>query len=98
MPLLEINPIRRVSATVRLDATTAAQLDQYAGFLRVSADEVVEKALGYIFTKDREFQEFLRSPEAEQVRPSLRIRHGNGKDALKARKNGAGPVEVRARS
>jgi len=38
MPLLEINQVRRISATVRLDATTAAQLDQYAAFLRASAD------------------------------------------------------------
>lgn len=46
MPLLEINQVRRVSATIRLDATTAAQLDQYAAFLSVPADEVVDKALG----------------------------------------------------
>ena len=80
MPLLEINQVRRVSATIRLDANTASQLDQYAAFLSVPADEVVDKALGYVFTKDRDFQEFLRTPEAGQVRPSLRVRHaiGNG--------------------
>ena len=79
MPLLEINQVRRVSATIRLDANTASQLDQYAAFLSVPADEVVDKALGYVFTKDRDFQEFLRTPEAGQVRPSLRVRHAVGK-------------------
>jgi len=75
MPLLEINRTERISATITLDVNVASQLDQYAAFLRASADEVVDKALGYVFTKDREFQDFLRSAEASQFRPSLRVRH-----------------------
>lgn len=98
MPLLEVNQTRRISATIRLDATTATQLDQYAAFLRASADEVVDKALGYIFTKDREFQEFLRSPEAGEIRPSLRVRHAIGSGGAKRRRTAAGSAEVRARS
>ena len=45
---------------IRLDESTAAQIDQYAAFLHASADEVVDKALAYVFAKDRDFQEFLR--------------------------------------
>ena len=45
MPLLEIIQTRQVTATIRLDETTAAQIDQYAAFLHASADEVVDKAL-----------------------------------------------------
>lgn len=80
MPLLEISQVHRISATVTLDADTAAQIDQYAAFLGATADEVVDKSLCYVFGKDREFQEFLRTPGAEQIRPSLRVRHpaGNG--------------------
>ena len=74
MPLLEIVQTRHVNATIRLDATTAAQIDQYAAFLHVPADEVVDKALAYVFAKDRDFQEFLRTPEAARVAQSLRIR------------------------
>ena len=74
MPLLEIIQTRQVSATIRVDETTAEQIDQYAAFLRASADEVVDKALAYVFTKDRDFQEFLRTPEAASVAQSLRIR------------------------
>ena len=75
MPLLEINQTRRISATIRLDQATAAQIDQYAAFLNASADEVVDKALAYVFTKDRDFQDFLRSEGAAQVPQRLRIRH-----------------------
>src|SRR5271166_1932059 len=34
MPLLEINQSRHVCASVRLDEVTAAQVDQYAAFIR----------------------------------------------------------------
>jgi hypothetical protein len=74
MPLLEIVQIRRVTASIRLEESTAAMIDQYAAFLRASADEVVDKALTYVFAKDRDFQEFLRTTEAAQVPASLRIR------------------------
>ncbi len=75
MPLLEINQTRRITASVRLDESTAAQINQYAAFLKVPADEVVDKALGYVFAKDRDFQDFLRTQGAAQVPESLRIRH-----------------------
>ena len=74
MPLLEIVKIRQITATIRLDETTAGQIDQYAAFLHASADEIVDKALTYVFAKDRDFQDFLRTPGAAHVPPSLRIR------------------------
>jgi hypothetical protein len=74
MPLLEIIQTRQISATIRVDETTAEQIDQNAAFLHASADEVVDKALAYVFAKDRDFQEFLRTPEAASVAQSLRIR------------------------
>jgi len=39
--------------------TTATQVDQYAAFIHATADDVVEQALTYVFSKDRDFQEFL---------------------------------------
>jgi len=74
MPLLEVVQTRYISASVRLTDTTALQLDQYAAFIRASADEVMEQALAYVFSKDRDFQEFLKSPEAKRITPTLRIR------------------------
>ena len=74
MPLLEIVQTRQISATIRLDESTAEQIDQYAAFLHAPADEVVDKALAYVFAKDRDFQEFLRTPEAARSAQSLRVR------------------------
>ena len=74
MPLLEVIQTRQISASIRLTDTTATQVDQYAAFIRAGADDVVEQALTYVFTKDRDFQEFLKTPEARQVVSTLRIR------------------------
>ena len=74
MPLLEVTQIRHISASVRLTNTTAAQVDQYAAFIEASADDVIEQALTYVFSKDRDFQEFLKSAQASSVTPTLRIR------------------------
>jgi hypothetical protein len=74
MPLLEVVPTRYVSASIRLTDTAAMQVDQYAAFIHATADDVVEQALAYVFAKDRDFQEFLRTPEAQRITPTLRIR------------------------
>jgi hypothetical protein len=80
MPLLEINQSRYISASVRLDESTAEQVDQYAAFVHASADDVVDKALNYVFSKDRDFQDFLKTPQAKQVASTLRIRRGPSRD------------------
>src|SRR5579864_8140692 len=81
MPLLEINQSRHICASVRLDEVTATQVDQYAAFIHASADDVVDKALNYVFSKDRDFQDFLKTPQARQVASTLRVRRvpSNGK-------------------
>jgi hypothetical protein len=81
MPLLEINLSHYISASIRLDEATAEQVDQYAAFVHASADDVVDKALNYVFSKDRGFQDFLKTPEAREVAPTLRVRRGPTKDA-----------------
>jgi hypothetical protein len=94
MPLLEIIQTRQVTASIRLDEPTAVLIDQYAAFLHATADEVVDKALCYVFAKDRDFQDFLRTPEAAQARESLRIRrvpqNGTG---IEPRKSAAEPTK-----
>ena len=74
MPLLEVIQTHYVSASVRLTDTTASQLDQYAAFIHAPADEVIGQALAYVFSKDRDFQEFLRTSEAQRITPTLRVR------------------------
>ena len=74
MPLLEINQIHHISASVRLHGSTAEQVDQYAAFVHASADDAVDKALNYVFSKDRDFQDFLKTPQAKQVPSTLHVR------------------------
>src|SRR5215831_2657052 len=94
MPLLEINQSRHICASVRLDEATAAQVDQHAAFIRASADYVVDKALNYVFAKDRDFQEFLETSQAKQVASTLRIRKlGNNGASVEPGKKIASGVE-----
>lgn len=81
MPLLEVVQTRHLSASIRLTDSTAMQVDQYAAFIHASANDVVEQALTYVFSKDREFQEFLRTPEAQRITPTLRVRRVARNDA-----------------
>ena len=74
MPLLEITTSRKVTATVSLEEPTANLVNQYAAFTKVAADDVVNKALEYVFTKDKEFQKYIGSPnDAKPIHP-LRIK------------------------
>ena len=84
MPLLEVNQTKHVSTSIRLTDTTATQVDQYAAFIRACADDVVEQALAYVFSKDRDFQDFLKTPEAKQVAATLRIRKAPSMEAPEA--------------
>src|SRR5271170_3697547 len=81
MPLLEVIQTKQISASIRLTDTTATQVDQYAAYIHASADDVVEQALVYIFTRDKGFQEFQKTSQAQQVVPTLRIRRGPRDDA-----------------
>jgi hypothetical protein len=95
MPLLEVIQTRHLSASIRLTDTTATQVDQYAAFIHASADAVVEQALTYVFSKDRDFQEFLKSPEAQRITPTLRVRRATANDAAEPpAKKPAGGVQL----
>ena len=96
MPLLEVTQTRQVSASIRLTATTALQVDQYAAFIHASADDVVEQALDYVFSKDRDFQDFLKMPEARKVASTLRIRRAPASDLAEppAKKHVSGAQSV----
>ena len=74
MPLLEVVQTKHVSASIRLTDITASMLDQYAAYINAKADNVVEEALKHVFAKDRDFQEFLKTPQSQKVTLTLRIR------------------------
>jgi len=77
MPLLEINQTRYISASVRLDESTAEQVDQYAAFRpRIRQMMLWTRRSTMSFSKDRDFQDFLKTPQAKQVASTLRVRKG----------------------
>ena len=94
MPLLEVVQTRQISASIRLTDTTATQVDQYAAFIRACADDVVEQALAYVFSKDRDFQDFLKTPEARKVSSTLRIRKAPASEAPEPMPQKLAPASV----
>ena len=87
MALLTVKASKKIDATLRLEESTAKMIDRYAAFLNVSADEVVDKGMEYIFTKDKDFQLHLENQSDLQVPASLRIKKTPNQAASK--KNGA---------
>jgi hypothetical protein len=96
MPLLEVTQTKQVSASIRLTDSTATQVDQYAHFIHACADDVVERALTYVFSKDRDFQEFLKSPQAKQVGSTLRVRKVPAAETSSAAPQKPAPAPVAA--
>jgi hypothetical protein len=99
MPLLEVTQTKHVSASIRLTDTTAIRIDQYVAFCRrqspdniVEADQIIEKAVTYAFGQDREFQQFLKLPEAQKVAPTLRVRKPTANEAEPAAKKPVPPT------
>ena len=74
------------------------QRSRYAAFIHASADDVVDKALNYVFSKDRDFQDFLKTAHAKQVAPALRVRKGpsNGATEQPTKKLAAATTELAA--
>ena len=72
MALLEVIHIKKLTATIQIDEPLADKLDQYAHHIHASADEVIGKALEFVFSRDKDFQKFAASDAAATVPPSLR--------------------------
>ena len=58
MPLLEINLSHYINALVRLDESTAEQVNQYAAFVHAPADDVVDKRSTMSSRKTATFRTF----------------------------------------
>lgn len=74
MPLFSVKTSKKIETNIRLEESTAKMLDRYAHFHKGPADDVVNDALEYIFTKDKDFQQYLRSNADAEVPSSLRIK------------------------
>ena len=80
MPLLEVTQTRHLNATVRFSDTTVLRINRYVEFvrnqtgIRVEADQILDKAANYAFDKDREFLDYEKTPQANDVSSVLRVR------------------------
>ncbi len=74
MPLFTVKTSNKIDTNIRLEESTAKMLDKYAHFHKGPADDVVNEVLEYIFTKDKDFQQHLRTNPEGEVPSSLRIK------------------------
>lgn len=92
MPLLEVTQVKKLTATVLLEESTAKQVDQYAAFIKAPADEVVNSALEYVFGKDRDFQTFRTQNPNPKTSDALRVRKPI--DATMGKRRGRKPANA----
>ena len=87
--MLSVKASHKVEASIRIEESNANLLNRYAHFLGVSADEVVNAGLEYVFAKDKEFQCHLQAHSEESVPLSLRVK----KPVAQATKSRQGTVQ-----
>ena len=72
MPLLKIVASKKITAIVTIEDATAKQIDQYAAMTKGSADDVVQAALDYVFSSDKDFARFR--DENASAKPTFPLR------------------------
>ena len=73
MTLLDSKVSKKVKITCQVEESNALLADQYAAFLGISAEEVVNKSLGYVFDNDKEFREYRKEKAPQTGKPSLAV-------------------------
>ena len=89
MALLAIKVSKKVHIACSLEESTAIQMDKYAVFAKAPADDVVNSALEYVFSKDKEFQDYLEKTPNLTAPETLRVTSADedGSAAKPSRKN-----------
>jgi hypothetical protein len=84
MPLLDIKLSKKLPIECSLEESTAILVEQYAAFLKVPADEVINASLEHVFSKDKEFQAYLeKNPKVPEF-SSLRLQTNGSRPGRKA--------------
>jgi hypothetical protein len=86
MALLAIKVSKKVSINCQLEESTAIQVDKYAAFAKAPADDVVNSALEYVFSKDKDFLEYLEKNPELAAPETLRVK--NPEESAAAGKRG----------
>lgn len=74
MPLLSIAESKKITIIASIEETTARNVDLYAAYTKGAPDDVLNAALEYIFSKDKEFQKFLESDANAKPKTALRVK------------------------
>ena len=74
MPFLKIVASKKITAIVTIEDATAKQIDQYAAMTKGSADDVVEAALDYVFSGDKDFTRFREENASAEPKIPLRLK------------------------
>ena len=91
MALFKVKTSKKVETSIKLEESTAKMLDRYAHFHEGSADDVVNEALEYVFSHDKEFAKYLEQNSSADVPSSVRIKKAPGSaKAAKPAPNGNG--------
>ena len=91
MALFTVKASKKVETSMKLEESTARMLDRYAHFHKGSADDVVNEALKYVFSHDKEFAKYLEQNGNAEVPSSVRIKRAPGSaKAAKSSANGNG--------
>ena len=78
MALFKVKTSKKVETSIKLEESTAKMLDRYAHFHEGSADDVVNEALEYVFSHDKEFAKYLEQNSSADVPSSVRIKKAPG--------------------
>ena len=65
MPMLKISESKKL---------TARRIEQYAAMTKGTPDEVIQQALDYIFSKDKDFEKFCAAEPNAKPKIALRIK------------------------
>ncbi len=91
MPLLKIAESKKVTAIVTLEDATARQIDQYAAMTKGSPDEVIQQALDYVFSRDKDFEKFRTEIPHAKPKIALRLKRPASSPATTSSTNGSTP-------
>jgi hypothetical protein len=84
MPLLKIAESKKITIYSTIEETTVKQIEHYAAKTKGTVDEVVQQALDYVFSRDKDFEKFrTENPEAKPKEP-CRVKRSSGAAALES--------------
>ena len=95
MPLFKVRTSKKIGTSIRLEESTAKMLDRYAHFHKSPADDVVNDALEYIFTKDKDFQQELSKNPDVQVEDAHKVKRVVVPTPAAKKANSAAPTSAK---